>query len=179
MIGNVRLWKTVLRADLDALLPGSDPDPSYHQAKIVRKTLIPTVLWLLYDFLSLGNDVNVASKVTRRKTLNFFLSSWRSLTKIAGSGAGSEFDSQSYGSAVPDPYHNVTDPQNWWKEHWKKTHAHGPFDRIFSKWASFYSSLSEFSARFVIGRGLPLLDKGSVGVTPIKNTNSMTADFFK
>jgi hypothetical protein len=25
----------------------------YHQAKIVRKTLIPTVLWLLYDFLSL------------------------------------------------------------------------------------------------------------------------------
>jgi hypothetical protein len=23
---------------------------SYHQEKIVRKTLIPTVLWLLYDF---------------------------------------------------------------------------------------------------------------------------------
>ncbi len=25
----------------------------YHQAKIIRKTLIPTVLWLLFDFLSL------------------------------------------------------------------------------------------------------------------------------
>ncbi len=48
--------------------PGSsvaDPDPYvfgspgsgsfYHQAKIVRKTLIPTVLWLFYDFLSLKN----------------------------------------------------------------------------------------------------------------------------
>jgi hypothetical protein len=30
-----------------------------HQAKIVRKTLIPTVLWLLFDFLSLKYDVNV------------------------------------------------------------------------------------------------------------------------
>ena len=34
----------------------------YHQAKILRKTLISTVLWLLYDFLSLKNDVNVPSK---------------------------------------------------------------------------------------------------------------------
>ncbi len=33
----------------------------YHQTKIVRKTLIPTVLWLLLDFLSLKNDVNVPS----------------------------------------------------------------------------------------------------------------------
>ncbi len=33
----------------------------YHQAKIVRKTLIPTVLWLLLD-LSLKNGVNVPSK---------------------------------------------------------------------------------------------------------------------
>jgi hypothetical protein len=34
-----------------------DPDPlvrgADHQAKIVRKTLIPTILRLLYDFLSL------------------------------------------------------------------------------------------------------------------------------
>jgi hypothetical protein len=33
----------------------------YHQAKIVRKTFIPTVLSLLHDFLSLKNDVNLAS----------------------------------------------------------------------------------------------------------------------
>ncbi len=31
-----------------------DPDP------LVRKTLILTILWLLYDFLTLKNDVNVA-----------------------------------------------------------------------------------------------------------------------
>jgi hypothetical protein len=32
------------------------------QANIVRKTLIPAVFRLLYDFLSLKNYVNVASK---------------------------------------------------------------------------------------------------------------------
>jgi hypothetical protein len=40
-----------------------------HQAKIIRKTLIPTVLLLLLDFLSLGNDVNVPSKSNKQ---NFF-----------------------------------------------------------------------------------------------------------
>ncbi len=35
--------------DPDSLVRGTDPDPS-NQAKIVRKTLIPTVLRLLYDF---------------------------------------------------------------------------------------------------------------------------------
>jgi hypothetical protein len=34
----------------------------HHQAKIIRKTLIPTVMLLLYDFLSLKNYVNVPSK---------------------------------------------------------------------------------------------------------------------
>ncbi len=34
----------------------------YHQAKIVRKTLIPTVLRLLYNFLSSKNYVNVPRK---------------------------------------------------------------------------------------------------------------------
>jgi hypothetical protein len=34
----------------------------YRQAKIVRKTLIPIALRLLYDVLSFKNDVNVASK---------------------------------------------------------------------------------------------------------------------
>ncbi len=49
---------------------GSGSGSFYHQAKIVSKTLIPTVLWLLYDFLSLKNDVNVASKSNKQK--NFF-----------------------------------------------------------------------------------------------------------
>ncbi len=43
----------------------------YHQAKIVRKTLIPCVLCLLYDFLSLKNDVNVPSK--SNKQTDFFV----------------------------------------------------------------------------------------------------------
>jgi len=36
---------------------GSGPGYFCQLAKIVRKTLIPTVLWLLLDFLSLKNDV--------------------------------------------------------------------------------------------------------------------------
>ncbi len=44
----------------------------YHHAKIVRKTLIPTVLWLLYGFLSLKYDMNVPSKINRQKNLNSF-----------------------------------------------------------------------------------------------------------
>ncbi len=39
----------------------------YHQAKTLRKTLIPTVLWLLLDFLSLKNYVNVPSKINKQK----------------------------------------------------------------------------------------------------------------
>jgi hypothetical protein len=43
--------------------------------KLVRKTLIPTVLRLLFDFLSLKNDVNVVSKSNMQdgnKKLFFF-----------------------------------------------------------------------------------------------------------
>ncbi len=41
----------------------------YNQAKIVRETSIPTVLWLLYDFLSLKKDVNVVLQSNKLKTL--------------------------------------------------------------------------------------------------------------
>jgi hypothetical protein len=41
----------------------------YHQAKIVTKTLIPTFLRLLYDFLLLKNDVNVPSKCNKQRNL--------------------------------------------------------------------------------------------------------------
>ncbi len=92
--------------DPDPLIRGKDPDP-------------PTVFWLLYDFSSSKNYVNVASKSTYgskqkelRKNNNFFLPYWKSLTRTAGSGAGSESDSQRYGSADPDTYQNVTDPQH-------------------------------------------------------------------
>ncbi len=39
------------------------PDPPLSSCKIVRKTLIFTILRLMYDFLSLKNYVNVPSKV--------------------------------------------------------------------------------------------------------------------
>jgi hypothetical protein len=52
-----------------------DPNPN-HEAKIVRKTLIPTVLLLLFDFLSLKNDVNVPSKRCRKTLLKKFVFCW-------------------------------------------------------------------------------------------------------
>ncbi len=53
--------------------PESGSGSFYHQAKIVSKTLIPTVLWLFLDFSSLKNDVNVPlKKVINRKTF-FYL----------------------------------------------------------------------------------------------------------
>ena len=95
---------------------GSGSGSFYHQAKIVGKTLIPIVWWLLFDFLSLKNNVNV-SKAISRKTffLKFFLlASWRSMTKIAGSGSESGSISQRNGSVDPDPnpHQNAMDPQH-------------------------------------------------------------------
>ncbi len=49
---------------------GSGSGSFFHQAKIVRKTLIPTVLLLLFDFLFLKNDVSLPSKSNMQ--INFF-----------------------------------------------------------------------------------------------------------
>jgi len=70
----IRIW--IRRIHLFLGLPDPHPDPisqryvsgAFYQAKIVRKTLIPTVLWLLYDFLSLKNDVKVPSKSNEQRT---------------------------------------------------------------------------------------------------------------
>ncbi len=94
----------------------------YHQAKIVRKTLLSTVLWLLLDFLSLKNDVNAPSKSNKQKNLflkiSFLLASWRSMTKIAGSAPESGSISQRHGSADtdPDPHQKVMHPEHWFLE---------------------------------------------------------------
>ncbi len=61
------------------------PGSFYHQAKMVRKTLVPIVLWLFHDFLSWKNYVNVPLKSTKQK-------------KLKGK-----------------KYQNVTDPQHWQK----------------------------------------------------------------
>jgi hypothetical protein len=48
--------------DPEPLVRGTDPDSDPSIIKQVRKTLIPTVLLLIYYFLSLKNNVNVALK---------------------------------------------------------------------------------------------------------------------
>ena len=52
---------------------GSGSGSFHHQVKIVRKTFISTVLWLLYDFLSLKNDVNVPVFRIRTRRFRMFL----------------------------------------------------------------------------------------------------------
>ncbi len=49
----------------------------YRQAKIVRKTMIPTVLLILFDFLSLKNYLNVPPKINNHnnKKICFLLAS--------------------------------------------------------------------------------------------------------
>jgi hypothetical protein len=56
---------------LDPEVRDTETGSLYQQANMVRKNLIPTVLSLSYDFLSLKNYVNVPSKSNGQK--NFFL----------------------------------------------------------------------------------------------------------
>ncbi len=94
---------------------GSGSGSFYHQAKKVRKTLIPTALWLFI----FENVVHVPSKSNKQKNClkNLFFVGilGRSVTKIAGSGSasGSGYISQRHGSADPDPdpHQNFMDPQ--------------------------------------------------------------------
>jgi hypothetical protein len=85
----------------------------------MKKNLYFYSVSLLYDFSSLKKDVIVPSKRNTHKNMDkrnyFYLASLRSLTKRAGSGAGSV--SQKYGSEDPYPHPNmfqkVTDPEHW------------------------------------------------------------------
>ncbi len=81
-----------------------------------KKCKISTILWFLFDFLSVKTDVNVPSKSNRKKLgkKTYFLSaSSQPQTKKAGSGSGAGSVSQWYGPPDPDQYQNVTDPQHW------------------------------------------------------------------
>jgi hypothetical protein len=44
-----------------------DPDQEFICTDPEKKTLISAALWLLYDFLSLKNDINVPSKKKKHK----------------------------------------------------------------------------------------------------------------
>jgi hypothetical protein len=85
------------------------------QAKKLRKALISTVLRLLYDFLSLKNDVPSKRKKHRNLKKKFFFDDNR-----AGSPFGSGSVSQRYGSE---------DSEHWFhrifyfnQQGWKNTH---------------------------------------------------------
>ncbi len=52
--------------------PGSGSGSFYYQEKLVRKTLIPSVLRLIFDFVSLKNYLNVPSKSTVISRKTFF-----------------------------------------------------------------------------------------------------------
>jgi hypothetical protein len=110
-LGSVCSWPTGYRSGSIIYLfrygPAPNPNPSINKQKW-RKNLDFYCLWLLYDFLSLKNDVNVfrtfkkekhKQKKERRKKL-ILLASWGSLKKRVGSRAGSV--SQRYGSGDPD-----------------------------------------------------------------------------
>ncbi len=75
---------------------GSGSGSFHHQATKLRKTLISTVSWLLFDFLSVFR--------IRIRRIRMFLG-------LPDPHPDSYEDPDSY----PDPYQNVTDPQHWSK----------------------------------------------------------------
>ncbi len=92
-----------------------------------------------------------------RKTffkISFWLASWRSLLKIAGSGS----ISQRHGSADPDPHQHVMDPQHWF---WL-TNKHSR--TILFKSLNIFKCFQQPSQ--VVPRGWPYNWQPSVPVTP-------------
>jgi hypothetical protein len=88
----------------DSLVTSMDPAPN-HQAKIVKQTFISTVL---YDFLSLQNDVNVpVLRIRIRIRICMFLGFPDPHPDLLVRGTDPE-DPDPH----PDPYKNVTDPQH-------------------------------------------------------------------
>ncbi len=98
----------------------SDPDPSLIKQKNEKNLdSYSFVVCFVTSFglLSLKNDVNVASKSNKQKNdkIFFWLPSWRSLVKIAGSGSESGLGSLVRGM---DPririrIQNIMDPEHW------------------------------------------------------------------
>ncbi len=61
LVGSVCFWASWIHNSPSRSVShkyGSSSGSFHHQAKIARKTFISTLLWLLYDFLSLKNDAS-------------------------------------------------------------------------------------------------------------------------
>ncbi len=132
-----RLWQlsSHSRGFLSSSVPDPNPDPPdprvfwppgsgsgstsqrygsgsfYLHAKIIRKIWILLFCDSFWLFI-FKNNVNVPSKSNKQKKLcskiSFLVASWRSMTKLAGSGS----TGLRHGSADPDPdtHQNVMDP---------------------------------------------------------------------
>ncbi len=84
-----------------------------------KKNLDSYYFVILFDFFIFEKWCKCTLKSNVQKNcvkISFLLASWRSLTKIAGSGS----ISQRHGSADPDPPQNVLDSQRWRQQ--SKTH---------------------------------------------------------
>ncbi len=89
--GSISLWASWICIRIPNLFVRTRIRILLSTSKKWRKTLKSTVLWLLYEFLFLKNDVNVPSKMNKHKNLLFFVGilKVKVKTKRAGSGAGS------------------------------------------------------------------------------------------
>jgi hypothetical protein len=118
-IRRIRMFLGLLNADPDPLIRGtgygSGSGSFYHLAIIVRKTLIPTVLWLLFvlTFYLWKMMSMCLEKVIREKTKKIFFCILKANDEKARSGSTSGSISHRHGSADPDPHPNVMDPQHW------------------------------------------------------------------
>ncbi len=103
----IRKFLGLLDPEPDPLVGGTDHGSGsfHHQPKIVIKTFISTVFWLLCDFVSLKNYVNVHSKSKKLENQgkNIFVGVLKVIDERAGSRAGSGSVSQRYGSADLNP----------------------------------------------------------------------------
>ncbi len=87
----------------------------------------------------------------------FLLASWRSMTKIAGSGSGSI--SQRYGSADPDPHKNIMDPEHWCQLTKRFTHSnnHNPSKSTILRKSKTLLPTSADRQRQLFNSGIPRL----------------------
>ncbi len=95
---------------------GFDSGPFYHQAKIVRKTLIPTALWFLYKIFIFENWCKCSFKKLRGKKSLKKKICHCPILKVTNKNSRIRIRIRD-GSVDPDPhpYQNITDPQHWYQ----------------------------------------------------------------